>query len=57
MHLPSKKDIIIDSKVSLNAYLTYCQTDDKTQKEVASKELIKSINTHIKGLNSKNMKQ
>lgn len=53
VHLPSKKDIIIDSKVSLNAYLTYCQTDDKTQKEVASKELIKSINTHIKGLSSK----
>ena len=53
VHLPSKKDIIIDSKVSLNAYLTYCQTDDKTQKEAASKELIKSINTHIKGLSSK----
>ena len=53
VHLPSKKDIIIDSKVSLNAYLTYCQTDDKTQKEAASKELIKSINAHIKGLSSK----
>ncbi len=53
VHLPSKKDIIIDSKVSLNAYLTYCQTDDKTQKEASSKELIKSINTHIKGLSSK----
>ena len=53
VHLPSKKDIIIDSKVSLNAYLTYCQTDDKTQKEAAAKELIKSINAHIKGLSSK----
>ena len=53
VHLPSKKDIIIDSKVSLNAYLTYCQTDDKIQKEAASKELIKSINAHIKGLSSK----
>ncbi len=53
VHLPSKKDIIIDSKVSLNAYLTYCQSDDKIEKEVASKELIKSINAHIKGLSSK----
>ena len=53
VHLPSKKDIIIDSKVSLNAYLTYCQSDDKTQKEAASRELIKSINAHIKGLSSK----
>jgi DNA recombination protein RmuC len=53
VHLPSKKDIIIDSKVSLNAYLTYCQSDDKIEKETASKELIKSINAHIKGLSSK----
>ena len=53
VHLPSKKDIIIDSKVSLNAYLTYCQSDDKIEKEAASKELIKSINAHIKGLSSK----
>ena len=53
VHLPSKKDIIIDSKVSLNAYLTYCQSDDKMEKEAASKELIKSINAHIKGLSSK----
>mgnify|MGYP000196159955 CR=1 FL=1 len=53
VHLPSKKDIVIDSKVSLNAYLAYCKTDDKQHKENASKDLIKSINSHIKGLSSK----
>lgn len=53
VHLPTKKDIIIDSKVSLNAYLMYCKTEDKIEKEQALKELIKSINLHIKGLSSK----
>ncbi|PUE63876.1 recombinase RmuC [Arcobacter caeni] len=53
VHLPSKKDIIIDSKVSLNSYLAYCKTDDKTHKENACKDLIKSVTSHIKGLSSK----
>ena len=53
VHLPSNKDIIIDSKVSLNSYLAYTQKDDKNKKEVALKELLKSITTHIKGLSAK----
>ena len=53
VHLPSQKDIIIDSKVSLNSYLSHTKTDDKTKKEIAAKELLKSITTHIKGLSSK----
>ena len=53
VHLPSKKDIIIDSKVSLNAYLAYCKTEDKQHKESACKDLIKSVSSHIKGLSSK----
>lgn len=53
VHLPSKKDIIIDSKVSLNSYLSYCKTDDKIDKENACKDLIKSVTSHIKGLSSK----
>ncbi|MBU3014786.1 DNA recombination protein RmuC [Poseidonibacter lekithochrous] len=53
VHLPSQKDIIIDSKVSLNSYLSHTKTDDKAKKEIAAKELIKSITSHIKGLSSK----
>jgi len=53
VHLPSKKDIVIDSKVSLNAYISYCKTDNESHKEIASKELVKSITSHIKGLSSK----
>lgn len=53
VHLPSKKDIVIDSKVSLNSYISYCKTENEAHKETASKELVKSIITHIKGLSSK----
>lgn len=53
VHLPNKKDIIIDSKVSLNSYLAYNKTEDKTKKELAAKDLVKSITAHIKGLSNK----
>ena len=53
VHLPQEKDIIIDSKVSLNSYLNYTQASDDVQRELATKELIKSIYTHIKGLSIK----
>lgn len=53
VHLPQEKDIVIDSKVSLNAYVKYNESENNVEKELASKELIKSIYTHIKGLSVK----
>jgi DNA recombination protein RmuC len=53
VHLPQGKDIVVDSKVSLTAYLKYTEASDDIQRELASKELIKSVYTHIKGLSVK----
>lgn len=53
VHLPQEKDIVLDSKVSLNAYLNYTKSDDEKEKEIATKELIKSLYAHIKGLSAK----
>ncbi len=53
VHLPSQKDIIIDSKVSLNSYLSHTKSEDKLEKEIAVKDLIKSMTNHIKGLSAK----
>ena len=53
VHLPSKKDIVIDSKVSLNAYVNYCKSENENDRVSASKDLVKSIITHIKGLSTK----
>jgi DNA recombination protein RmuC len=53
LHLPQNKDIIIDSKVSLNAYIQYVQSEEKQDKQNAIKELEKSFLAHIKGLSNK----
>ena len=53
VHLPQDKDIVIDSKVSLTAYLNYSEAQDDVQRDLATKDLIKSIYAHIKGLSVK----
>ncbi len=53
VHLPEEKDIVIDSKVSLVAYEKYVRAESDEQRERAVKEHLLSINTHLKGLESK----
>ncbi|RXK14249.1 DNA recombination protein RmuC [Halarcobacter mediterraneus] len=53
VHLPQNKDIVIDSKVSLTSYINYTESQDDIQRGNATKELIKSLYTHIKGLGAK----
>ena len=51
--LPKNKHIIIDSKVSLNAYSRYIETDKEDEKKEHLKQLITDIKNHITGLQSK----
>ena len=52
--LPDKKNLIIDSKVSLIAYDRYTKAEEGTaDKENALKAHIESLKTHIRGLSSK----
>jgi len=53
VHMPQQRDIIIDSKVSLNAYECFMSSEDEQEKAVALKDHIVSIATHIKGLSQK----
>ncbi|HKK15347.1 MAG TPA: DNA recombination protein RmuC, partial [Gammaproteobacteria bacterium] len=53
VHLPDSKDVIIDSKVSLNAYDKYCSLEDETERKKALDEHLASIRTHVKGLQEK----
>ncbi len=53
LHLPENKDIIIDSKVSLTSYLNYTEAQTDEDRTKSTKELIKSLQTHIKDLSSK----
>lgn len=54
VRLPENKDIIIDSKVSLNAYEKYSSEDDEKQRDLYLKQHLSSIRSHIKGLSEKN---
>lgn len=54
VHLPDKKDVVIDSKVSLNAYERYCSTEDENERKQALNEHIASIRNHVTGLQGKN---
>lgn len=54
VNLPENRSVIIDAKVSLQAYEEYLRQDNsKTQLEYLEKHLL-SIRTHIKQLSSKN---
>ena len=55
--LPGDKCIIIDSKVSLVAYVNYYNSEDKEDKKYYLKEHLKSINTHITTLSNKNYQE
>ena len=53
IHMPQKRDIIVDSKVSLVAYERFINADEPAQKAKALKEHILSISGHIKDLSAK----
>lgn len=51
--LPDQKCIIVDSKVSLQAYDSYCNTEDGPEREIFVKQHLLSIRAHIKSLSDK----
>jgi len=54
VHLPEKKDVVIDSKVSLTAYQAYFGSGDDEERTLRLKQHIASIRGHIKNLAGKN---
>ncbi len=54
VHLPDKRDLIIDAKTSLNAYEKYISAETEEMKELYLNEHINAIRNHIKDLASKN---
>ena len=53
VRLPDQRDVIIDSKVSLNAYERYYAAEDETARQGALKEHLLSIRSHINALKAK----
>jgi DNA recombination protein RmuC len=53
VRLPENRDIVIDSKVSLNDYERYCRVDSEGDREAALKAHIGAVRKHIKDLSEK----
>lgn len=54
VHYPDGKDVIIDSKVSLTAYLEYCNAERESDREAAAQRHVSSMRAHIRELRMKN---
>lgn len=54
VHYPDNKDLIIDSKVSLTAFVDYCNAADESEKSNALKRHLMSLKNHCKELQRKN---
>ena len=53
VHLPDNKDIVIDAKVTLTAYERYCNASTEGERDIALKQHIAAVRSHIDGLSLK----
>lgn len=53
LHLDTRRDVIIDSKVSLTAYMDYVNTEDETDRQRFLKAHADSVWRHVKELSAK----
>ncbi|MEN8169401.1 MAG: DNA recombination protein RmuC [Pseudomonadota bacterium] len=54
VYLPDEKHLVIDAKVSLNAYTRYVNAEDELEREQALKEHVSSVADRIKELADRN---
>lgn len=54
LHLDETRDLIIDSKVSLNAFVDYTNAADEEGRNIALAAHLKSVRNHVKELAKKN---
>ena len=57
LYLPNNKQVIIDSKVSLTAYVNYVSAESEAERRVAMAAHIASVRQHFKELSSKKYQQ
>lgn len=53
LHFPDQRDVIIDSKMSIKAYIDYCCADNDQQRHEALTRHIQSVRNHVKELANK----
>jgi DNA recombination protein RmuC len=53
LDLPEDRHLVIDSKVSLNSYSEYCNSDDEEERKQALKQHLQSVRAHLKELSAR----
>jgi DNA recombination protein RmuC len=53
IRLPEGRDVVVDAKVSLTAYLRFQEADEQSQRDLALEQHILSIRQHMRNLASK----
>lgn len=53
LSLPEERSIVIDSKVSLTAYIRYVEAENEAERKIAMAEHVKSITKHVQELANK----
>lgn len=53
LHLDQRRELIIDSKVSLTAFMDYVNAEDDVQRQKFLKAHVESVNKHVKELSAK----
>lgn len=53
MHLDQKRDVIIDSKVSMSSYIDYVNAENEDERQKALRAHVDSVNKHVKELSEK----
>ncbi len=53
VEFPGDRSVIIDSKVSLNAYEKYCSAESETQRKTRLRDHVQSVRRHIDELSAK----
>ncbi|GAB2772800.1 DNA recombination protein RmuC [Salinimicrobium soli] len=54
IHLPGEKRLIVDSKVSLNAYERYCNAEEEAEKDQLLKLHLRAVKDRVEELSNKN---
>jgi DNA recombination protein RmuC len=53
VHLPEGRDVVVDSKVSLNAFVEYTAAEAEEERRAALRRHVDSVRAHVKGLSEK----
>lgn len=53
LNLPENKHLVIDSKVSLNAYTDYCNLEEGEERRQALRQHLQSVRAHLKELSAR----